>query len=356
MVDVGGLELQHPVIAAPMAGGPSTPALVAAVSGAGGLGMLAGGYLTAAVLAEQIRAVRAVTSAPFGVNLFVPDPAPVDAAALAVYAERLQPEAHRWGVSLGAPTGGDDGWAEKVDLLQAERVPIVSFAFGRPDAEVVAALRAGGATVLVTVTTPEEAVAAADDADALVVQGIEAGAHRGGFTDADGVGEYGVLALLRLVAAATPRPLVAAGGIADGAGIAAVLAGGAVAAQLGTAFLRCPEAGTTAPHRAALAAATLRTVGETTLTRAFTGRRARGIVNRFLTDHSAAAPAAYPHVHQLTAPLRAEARARGDAESLNLWAGQAYPLGTELPAAELVARLGAEARAALANAAARLDR
>jgi len=144
--------------------------------------------------------------------------------------------------------------------------------------------------------------------------------------------------------------VVAAGGLVDGAGVAAVLVGGAVAAQLGTAFLRCPEAGTTEQHRAILAreAAAL-TPGETALTRAFTGRRARGIVNRFLTEHTAAAPSAYPHVHQLTAPLRTAARAAGDAESVALWAGQGYPLARELPAGELVRRLSEEARAALAR-------
>src|SRR4029453_18699618 len=147
MSTMGWLGLRHPVIAALMAGGPSTPALVAAVSEAGGLGMLAGGYLTASALAEQIRAVRLMTGAPFGANIFVPDAAPVDAAALTAAAERLAPEAQRLGATLGTVTGGDDGWAEKVEVLLAERVPVVSFAFGCPDPPVVAALRAGGASV-----------------------------------------------------------------------------------------------------------------------------------------------------------------------------------------------------------------
>jgi len=348
-MDLG--SLRHPVVAAPMAGGPSTPALAAAVSEAGGLGFLAGGYLTADALRDQIRQAQSLTGAAFGANLFVPNAAPVDPAAVAAYAQRLAPEAQRWGIELGDPVGGDDHFGEKVSVLVDERVPVVSFAFGLPGPDVFAALHGAGCTVLVTVTTPGEAVSAAlAGADALVAQGIEAGAHRGGLTDVDGVGEYGVLALLRLVCTATSLPVVAAGGLVDGAGVAAVLVGGAVAAQLGTAFLRCPEAGTTEQHRAILAreAAAL-TPGETALTRAFTGRRARGIVNRFLTEHTAAAPSAYPHVHQLTAPLRTAARAAGDAESVALWAGQGYPLARELPAGELVRRLSEEARAALAR-------
>jgi len=345
-------SLRHPVIAAPMAGGPSTPTLAAAVSEAGGLGFLAGGYLTADALRDQIRQVRSLTGAAFGANLFVPNTTPVDAAAVAAYAQRLAPEAQRLGVGLGDPVGGDDDFFDKASVLVEERMPVVSFAFGLPGPDVFAALQGAGATVLVTVTTPGEAVAAAlAGADALVAQGIEAGAHRGGLADADGVGEYGVLVLLRLVCTATPLPVVAAGGLVDGAGIAAVLVGGAVAAQLGTAFLRCPEAGTTDQHRAALAREPNDLApGETALTRAFTGRRARGIVNRFLAEHSAAAPSAYPHVHQLTAPLRTAARAAGDADAVALWAGQGYPLARELPAGELVRRLSEEARSALARA------
>ncbi|MFL6129120.1 MAG: nitronate monooxygenase [Mycobacteriales bacterium] len=343
-------SLRYPVVAAPMAGGPTTPALVAAVSEAGGLGVLAAGYKTPAEVADEIAAVRDRTAAPFGVNVFLPGPVP-DPEAVAGYARRLAPEADRRGVTLGEPVGGDDGWAAKVDLLVAERVPVVSFAFGLPVTGTVGALHDAGAAVLVTVTTPDEAVAAAaTGADALVVQGFEAGAHRGGPADLDGVGELGLLALLRLVARVTPLPLVAAGGIADGPAVAAVLAAGATLAQLGTAFLRCPEAGTAALHRAALAAP-----GDTVLTRAFTGRRARALVTPFVTEHSAAAPAAYPHVHQLTAPLRAAARAAGDPDGVNLWAGQAHELAAELPAAELVERLGTDARAALTAALARLS-
>jgi nitronate monooxygenase len=330
--------LRRPVVAAPMGGGPSTPALAAAVSNAGGFGFLAGAYLTPERLVADIASVRRLTDRPFGVNVFAPVPPPADEAAVTAYAERLAPLARRWGVVLGSPVGGDDRYAEKLDLLLADPVPVVSFAFGVPTADVVDALHARGSEVWVTVSHPVTAVAADEvSADALVVQGMEAGAHRGGVDDAD---EYALLPLLRLVAARTRLPMVAAGGIADGAALAAVLAAGASAGALGTAFLRAPEAGTSSAHRAAVAS-----WADTRLTRAFTGRRARGVVNEFMTSHDDAAPAAYPHVHYVTAPLRAAARAAGDPTLLNLWAGQAHPLAHELPAAEIVDRITAEAAA-----------
>jgi nitronate monooxygenase len=204
----------------------------------------------------------------------------------------------------------------------------------------VDALHAQGSEVWVTVSHPS-AVAAADEVsvDALVVQGMEAGAHRGGVDDTD---EYALLPLLRLVAGRARLPLVAAGGVADGPGLAAVLVAGASAAAIGTAFLRSPEAGTSAVHRAAVAG-----TGDTRLTRAFTGRRGRGVVNDFIRTFDSAAPAAYPHVHYVTAPLRAAARQAGDGSLVNLWAGQAHALAKDLPAGEIAQRLVDDARAAL---------
>jgi nitronate monooxygenase len=344
---LGGLR--RPVIAAPMAGGPSTPELAAAVSNAGGLGFLAAGYIGPERLATDVAAVRRLTDRPFGVNVFAPVPAPTDDVAVTAYVERLAPTARRYGVVLGAPVGGDDGYAEKLRLLLADPVPVVSFAFGVPAADVVDALHAQGSEVWVTVSHPS-AVPAADEVsvDALVVQGVEAGAHRGGVDDTD---EYALLPLLRLVAARARMPLVATGGIADGPALAAVLAAGASAGALGTAFLLASEAGTAAVHRAAVASA-----GDTRLTRAFTGRRARGVVNEFMRVHDRGAPAAYPHVHYVTAPLRAAARAAGDPSLVNLWAGQAHPLTREAPAAEIVERITADAAAALTEAARRLSR
>jgi nitronate monooxygenase len=328
-----------------MAGGPSTPALTAAVNDAGGLGFIAAGYRPIGALRDDIRAVRRLTDAPFGVNIFAAPTTPVDPEALAAYRESLRAEAERFGVALGEPRFDDDGWHAKLELAIAEHVAIVSFTFGCPSPDDVARLHASGSDVWVTVTDLDEArEAVASGADALVVQGPEGGGHRGSFEDAPEaeVEDIGLLALLRLVAHAHPIDLVAAGGIADGHAVAAVLCAGAAAAQLGTAFLLSPEAGTSKAHRAALVER-----APTRVTRAFSGRRARGIVNRFMREHEASAPAGYPEVHHLTAPIRAAARAADDPSAINLWAGQAYALSQPLPAAELVRRIGGEARETL---------
>jgi nitronate monooxygenase len=345
-------QLSVPIVLAPMAGGPTTPQLAAAVSNAGGLGFLAAGYLTSEALKDRIAQARALTSAPLGVNVFVPGTA-APAGTADSYAAVLAGEASRSGAGLGNPRYEDDGWDAKLALLAADPVAVTSFTFGCPEPEVVSALRAAGTEVWVTVTTPAEAEqAAAAGADVLVVQGSEAGGHRGSFHDdpaegsADGIG---LLALLQLVRARTTLPMVAAGGISTGAGVAAVLAAGASAAQLGTVFLRSPEAGTAQVHRDALASDR-----GTAMTRAFTGRLARGLRNQFLVEHSGHAPVAYPEVHFLTAPLRAAGRESGNPEVVNLWAGQAYQLSRDLPAGELVAVLAREAQVALAAAAARL--
>ncbi|MGK8504467.1 nitronate monooxygenase [Nocardia asiatica] len=329
-----------PIVLAPMAGGPSTPELTAAVAEAGGFGQLAAGYLSVADTAARISATRAATGKPFGVNLFVPGPA-TPPADLADYLAELGAD-HE----LGDPRFDTDDWAAKLDLLVADPVAAVSFTFGCPSATDVARLRAAGSEVWVTVTSVAEARVAADaGADVLIAQGAEAGGHRATFTDRpedDATDPLGLLALLQLLTAATDLPLVATGGLATGAGIAAALAAGATAAQLGTVFLRCPEAGTHQVHRAAVAADT-----PTMLTRAFTGRRARGLRNRFLVEHTATAPTGYPEIHYATAPLRAAARAAGNPEEVNLWAGQTHALAPELPAGELVATLAAATKTAL---------
>jgi nitronate monooxygenase len=332
-------RLRYPIVLAPLAGGPSTPALAAAVCAAGGLGFLAGGYLTPDALHGAIGETRGLGAGFFGVNLFRVVERPID-----------EPAVERYVSSLGEGTGearfDDDSFAEKLAVVESERVPLVSFTFGCPPAEIVDQLHRAGAAVWVTVTDVGEAALAADaGADALVVQGVEAGGHRGSFLDTDDVGDLSLLPLLRLVAHAVDLPLVGSGGIGDGAGVAAVLAAGALAVQLGTAFLRAPEAGTSAPHREALGRP-----GRTALTRAFTGRRARGIENRFMREHPDA-PSAYPHLHHATSPLRRQARAAGDVDSINLWAGEAFALTEDAPAGELVRRLSQEAQAALTAAA-----
>ena len=348
--------LAVPIVQAPMGGGPSTPALAAAVSRAGGLGFLAAGYKTLDAVRADLEALRALVpdGTPFGINVFAPPGHGSGAADVAGYAETLRGEAERTGAALGAPRWDDDRYAEKLDLLREARVPVVSCTFGCPSAEDVERLQEAGTAVWVTVTTPDEAGAASRaGADALIVQGIEAGGHRGGFDDA-APGELGLLALLQLVRATVGDrlPLVATGGIATGRAVAGVLAAGAVAAQLGTAFMRCPEAATAPAHRDAIASGR----APTALTRAYTGRAARGIVNRFMREHAADAPSAYPEVHHLTAPIRGEARRRDDPDGFHLFAGQAYALAEPVPAAELVARLADEARTALDAAAGRLER
>jgi nitronate monooxygenase len=315
------------------------------VSEAGGLGFLGAGYRSPAAVREEIGQLRRLTERPFGINLFVPGPARADRGAVAAYASTLKGEAERYGVELGEPVHDDDNWDDKLALFAEEAVPVVSVTFGLPPGAAVEALHDAGCALWITVTTVAEAAAAQEaGADALVVQGVEAGGHRGSFDEA-APGQVGLLALLQLVRSVTDLPLVATGGIATGRGIAAVLAAGAAAAQLGTAFMLTPEAGTSPAHCEAL-----RGAGPTALTRAFTGRSARGIENRFMREHEADAPLGYPEVHHLTAPVRAAARERDDAEGFHVWAGQAHPLAVELPAAELVSRLAEEAREALRSA------
>lgn len=336
-------DLSAPIVLAPLAGGPSTPALTAAVSNAGGLGFLASGYLSADALQERTAAVRELTDRPFGVNLFVPEGAPTGADAAAAYRDRLRGWAAARGLELGEPAPSDDDWDRKLELLTTDPVAAVSFTFGCPSGDVIERLRATGAEAWVTVTSPEEATEARDaGADVLVVQGAEAGGHRASFVDRRDLPLYGLLPLLQILSRTESPPLVASGGIATDAAVAAVLCAGARAAQCGTAFMLCPEAGTSPPHREALRSATA-----TGLTRAFTGRLGRGVRNEFMEEHDEAAPIAYPHVHYVTAPLRKEARERGDAGALNLWAGEAHQLAERRPAADIVRSLAADAREAL---------
>jgi nitronate monooxygenase len=318
--------LERPVVLAPLAGGPSTPELAAAVSEVGGLGFLAFGYLSAHAAAERLAALRALTHRPFGVNLFVPGPrSPADVGP---YVERLRAAGLE---PLGEPRWDDDGWEAKLALVREQPPAVVLFTFGCPPADVVAWL---DSEVWVTVTSPREARLAAEaGADALVVQGAEAGGHCGSFEDRD-QDPAPLAELLPAVREAVSLPLVATGGIMTAAHAAAALAAGAAAVQAGTAFLLCPEAGTAEVHRRRIASN-----DATELTRAFTGRLARGIRNRFMADHSDAAPSAYPDVHYVTAPLRARGRAEGDPELVNLWAGTNHHLAQAAPAADIVRAL-----------------
>lgn len=330
------LPTDLPVVAAPMAGGPTTPALVVAAAEAGCLGFLAAGYKTPEALAEEITAVRRHTER-LGVNVFAPHPVPVDPAAYAAYRQRIAPDAERFGADVPAsPREDDDAWQAKLDLLVAEPVPVVSFTFGIPAATEIGRLRAAGTVVAQTVTSADEARAAIDaGADLLVVQGSAAGGHSGTLTPATLPVDRPLPDLVAEVAAATARrPILAAGGIMTTADAAAALAAGAAAVAVGTALLRSPEAGTSSAHRAALAGPDR---GPTLLTRAFSGRPARAVPNRFLAAHHDEAPLGYPAIHHLTSPLRKAAGAVGDPEYVNLWAGTGYRLTQERPAGEILA-------------------
>jgi nitronate monooxygenase len=329
-------ELALPVVAAPMAGGPSTPELAAAVSGAGGLGFLAAGYRSVTQLSSDIDAARAATSAPIGVNAFVVEPNDPAPATLQAYRRSLAPEAARLGVTLGEPRGDDDGWAAKVELLLDVRPDVVSFTFGCPEAAVLRRLAAAGVLTSVTVTTVAEARAAvARGAASLAVQGPEAGGHRGCWDQLAPPDPTPLLDLVAAVTVAVEVPVVAGGGLVAAADVSSVLRRGAVAGQAGTAYLLADEAGTNAVHRAALAD---RLFAETDVTRAYTGRWARGLANRFMAEHRDA-PAGYPQIHHLTAPLRRAAVAAGDPQVAHLWAGTGHARTRPAPAAEITRSL-----------------
>jgi NAD(P)H-dependent flavin oxidoreductase YrpB (nitropropane dioxygenase family) len=337
-----GLRLDSPVLAAPMAGGASTPALVIAAARAGGLGFLAGGYRTAALLADQIRDVRA-SAGVFGVNLFAPNPVPVDPVAFAQYAAAIAPEGDKYGLDLrpARPVEDDDGWQEKVDLLLADPVPVVSFTFGLPPKAVIGALRAAGTLTLQTVTSAAEATLAAEaGVDALVVQGWGAGAHLGTFTP-DPPARVPLPDLVASVRAVTGIGVVAAGGISTPDAVATALRAGASAVMVGTVLLRSDESGASQVHKAALGTAALESPGvpETVLTREFSGRFERDLPNAFTRAYGPIAPAGYPALHHLTSGLRKAAAADGNAELVHLWAGTGYRDAAAGPTGEIMNRL-----------------
>ena len=341
------LGLAHPIIQAPMAGGGDTPALVAAVSEAGGCGSIGAAYLTPEQIAAACAAVRAKTRRPFGINLFAPQPPPPDVEASSAVS-RVAPFFAQLG--LAAPTapllpvsGFDAQLAAAVD----GGASVVSFTMGMLPAAAVAAIQAKGLVLAGTATTVDEAVALERaGVDVVVAQGSEAGGHRGTFDDAKADSSLiGTLALVPQIVDAVRVPVVASGGIMDGRGIAAALVLGAGAAQLGTAFLTCDEAGVPDAYKQAILDAH---EDETRVTRAFSGRAARGIVNCFMRDVDAAGDVLpFPLQNSLTRPLRTAAAKQGRAEFLSLWAGQGVRMSRRLPAAELIAKLVEETDAAI---------
>jgi len=326
-----------------MAGGPSTPALTAAVCRAGGFGFLAAGYLSARGLNDVITETRTLTDAPFGVNLFLPS-SPADPTVIDRYAKALASEAERLGVALGEARWEDDAYVAKLAVIESRDVHLVSFTFGCPATDVVDRLHRYGARVAVTVTSGPEARLAADaGADLLVVQGTEAGGHQGGFVDL-APNERPLLAILSEIRETTDLEMIGTGGVMAGTDAALVLRAGAIAVQIGTALLCTPEAGTSDLYRDILLRANF---SDTIVTRAYSGRFARGLANRFALEHDRQAPQAYPEVHHLTQPLRAAATGAGDSSVPNFWAGTGWRRTTEQPAANIIRRIAADARRAL---------
>ncbi|MET3901485.1 nitronate monooxygenase [Paenarthrobacter sp. 4246] len=332
-----------PFIAAPMAGGTSTPALVRAVHEGGGLGFLAAGYKSPEAMSAEIAAARSL-GIPFGMNVFVPDPRQLPpgseaVARLEAYRAELEPEAARYGVTLPPlRLDDDDAWQNKIDALLADPVEFVSFAFGLPGKQVVTALRKAGTTIISSVTTVSEALAAVEEGpDALAVQHTSAGGHTAAFLSGspETAGTPAARTTAELVAqvrAAVGLPLIAAGAVMDSRGLREVLAAGASAAQIGTALVRTDESGARQPHKDALGDPVFT---QTAMTRAFTGRSARSLVNEFVRDHQDA-PEGYPAIHHLTAPVRAASSAAGDPQRLNLWAGTGWQRARKGSATDVV--------------------
>ena len=342
------LSLRLPIIQGPMTSS-DTPALAAAVSGAGGLGMLGCGARSPAAMAEAAAEVRRRTDRPFGMNLFVLETPAPDTATVAAAMARLAPLYAEFGLQPAVPAHWCEDFQAQFEALIAARPAVASFTFGILTAAQVAQLHRAGCTVIGTATTVAEAVAWADvGADAVCASGMEAGGHRGSFLGDFAASMIGTMALVpRCVDALAPRgvAVIAAGGIMDGRGIAAAQALGAEAVQMGTAFLACDESGIDTAYRQALARAT---GTDTRTTRALTGRPARGIVNplmeRLQADEAAVPP--YPVQNALTGALRRASHAAGRADYLALWAGQGVDAVRPLPAAALVALLEQEWRAA----------
>ncbi|CDO88674.1 2-nitropropane dioxygenase [Mycobacterium triplex] len=330
-------EMSIPLVAAPMSGGPTTPAMVSAATAAGGLGMLAAGYKTVEAVEAELKIVRA-EGIPFGINLFAPNPVPVDPDSYRAYAAIIQQEADRFGLVLPADPIEDTDWFdEKIALLLDDPVPMVSFTFGIPPSSVIAALQRADTVVVQTVTTPDEA-AQADQAgvDMLALQAVVAGGHSGTLSPRRPLQPVPLVDLVRQVTAAVPLPVLAAGGLATPDAVSDIIRAGAAAAVVGTVLLRATESGASATHQAAL---TDPARTETVLTHAFTGRPARGLRNTFIDNHEAQAPFGYPAIHHLTSPLRKAAAAAGKPDYVHLWAGTGYRHATAEPTADILRRL-----------------
>jgi nitronate monooxygenase len=334
---VFGVEL--PVIQAPMAGVQDS-ALAIAVCAAGGLGSLPCAMFDAAAVAREVGAIRAATSAPFNLNFFCHRPPVVDAGREAAWRRALAPYHREFGIDIDAVPAGPGRMPfdeATTAIVEAMRPPIVSFHFGLPEPALLARVRASGARIVSSATTVDEAIwLEQQGVDAIIAQGLEAGGHRGHFLADDISLQCGTFALLPQIVAAVRTPVIAAGGIADRAGVEAALRLGASMVQLGTAYLCCPEATTSRVHRAALTSAAAR---HTALTRLITGRPARGIVNRLMREVDDAAAPAFPLATAAIGPLRAAAETRGSGDFSPLWCGQNASGCKEAPAGEVTREL-----------------
>ncbi|MGN6688293.1 MAG: nitronate monooxygenase [Actinomycetales bacterium] len=328
------LPSQLPIVAAPMAGGPSTVALAAAVSEAGGFPFLAAGYKTVAAMTGEVAQLRQSTDS-FGVNVFVPNGLSVDPAAYAAYRETLLPLAEELGASLPeTPVEDDDCYADKLDALVSDSVPVVSFTFGIPGAADVRRLQRAGSTVLATVTHVDELTAAEEaGVDGVVVQGPRAGAHSGTSQPTRPLVDRPTSGLVAELRAVSTLPFVAAGGVDGPNGVATLLAAGAQAVAVGTLLLRTDECGASQVQKDALADPELR---ETVMTHCFTGRPARALRNAFVDRYAAAAPFGYPALHHLTRDLRRAATRQGRQQDVNLWAGTGYRSARPGPAGDVI--------------------
>ena len=348
------LGLEHPLIQAPMAGGPTTVDLVAAVSEAGGLGSFGAAYDPPEKIVEQAAQLRARTTKPFGINLFAPLPEPPAGDPSEMV--RIVSGYHQ---ELGLPPPEPPKWTrdpfeEKLEAVLEASPRVFSFTFGTIPPSALEALREREILVVGTATTVDEALTLErQGVDALVVQGSEAGGHRGTFVGPFESGLIGTMALVPQVVDAVSVPVIASGGIMDGRGVAAALALGAQAVQMGTAFLTCHEAGTSEVHKEALLTAR---EDSTRLTRAFSGRPARGLSNRFIEELEAAAePLPFPLQNSLTRDLRKTAAEQGRSELISLWSGQGVRLSQRIGAAELIERLAADLDATISRLASSTD-
>jgi nitronate monooxygenase len=337
----GLLGIEQPIVGGPMAG-VNTPELAAAVSNAGGLGSIGCGMMEPEAIEAAIAGIRALTDRPFAVNLFItPQPA-VDEAQILRMQARLAPYRSELGLPRGKlPSRFAPDFGEQFEAVLAARVPVFSFTFGALEAPRVQALHAQGAKVIGTATCVREARQLAElGCDAVVASGIEAGGHRATFAVAAEAAQVGLFALLPQVAAAVDVPVIAAGAVMTAGQIAAALLLGAAGVQLGSGLLRTPECAASGAYKAALQG--LEDTG-TRLTRAFSGRWARGAANRFMNEIDAAGDIpAYPIQNRLTQDIRAAANAQGKADFISLWAGQAAGLATTEPAGDVVRRLQRE--------------